>query len=72
MKKDLLPSEGQFYKTNLHAHTTLSDGHLMPQQLKDAYKEPPAMPWSLIPITGVTCIIPNWTMRTFWRLPPMR
>lgn len=38
MKKDLLPSEGQFYKANLHAHTTLSDGHLMAQQLKDAYK----------------------------------
>ena len=70
MKKDLLPSEGQFYKANLHAHTTLSDGHLTPQQQTPT--KPPVMPWSLIPITGVTCIIPNWTMRTFWRLLPMR
>ena len=24
---DLLPPEGNLYKVNLHAHTTVSDGH---------------------------------------------
>lgn len=37
MKKYLLPQEGAFYKANLHAHTTLSDGKLTPEQLKDFY-----------------------------------
>lgn len=38
-KKFLLPAEGQFYKVNLHCHSTLSDGNLTPEQLKAAYKE---------------------------------
>ena len=37
MKKYLLPQEGIFFKANLHAHTTLSDGRLTPEQLKDFY-----------------------------------
>lgn len=37
-KQHLLPQEGAFYKANLHAHTTISDGRLTPQELKDAYK----------------------------------
>ena len=38
MKKYLLPKDGQFYKANLHCHTTVSDGKLSPEQVKDAYK----------------------------------
>lgn len=38
MRRDLLPLEGRFYKANLHAHSTVSDGRLTPQQLKDRYK----------------------------------
>lgn len=34
----LLPAEGRFYKANLHCHSTLSDGSLPPEQLKDIYK----------------------------------
>ena len=34
----LLPAEGQFYKANLHCHSTLSDGRLTPAQLKEIYK----------------------------------
>ena len=34
----LLPEEGRFYKANLHCHSTLSDGDLTPEQLKEAYK----------------------------------
>ena len=37
--KYLLPKEGKFYKANLHAHSTLSDGRLSPAEMKAAYKE---------------------------------
>ena len=30
MKKFLLPENGNFYKANLHCHTTISDGRLTP------------------------------------------
>ncbi len=39
MKKYLIPHEGQFYKANLHCHTTISDGGMTPQEVKDYYKE---------------------------------
>ena len=35
----LLPKEGRFYKANLHAHSTLSDGVLTPEDMKRRYKE---------------------------------
>ena len=34
----LLPRDGQFYKANLHSHSTLSDGAYTVEQLKDVYK----------------------------------
>ena len=34
----LLPEGGDFYKANLHCHSTISDGRRTPQELKDAYK----------------------------------
>ncbi|MFR1477701.1 MAG: PHP domain-containing protein [Hydrogeniiclostridium mannosilyticum] len=37
-KKFLLPEQGQFYKANLHCHSTLSDGRLTLEQLKQAYR----------------------------------
>ncbi len=39
MKKFLLPENGQFYKANLHCHTTCSDGKLSPEEVKRIYKE---------------------------------
>ena len=36
--KHLLPPVARFFKTNLHAHSTISDGRLTPQEVKDAYK----------------------------------
>ena len=33
----LLPRSGKLYKVNLHTHSTLSDGKLTPQQLKEFY-----------------------------------
>ena len=37
MKVYLLPAEGQFYKANLHCHSTCSDGALTPAQIKEQY-----------------------------------
>ena len=34
---DLLKSNGKFYKANLHCHTTLSDGKMTPEQVKEQY-----------------------------------
>lgn len=39
MKKYLIPDEGKFYKANLHSHSTVSDGELTPEQMKEMYKE---------------------------------
>jgi len=39
MRKYLLPESGNFYKANLHCHSTLSDGNLTPEQLKKAYMD---------------------------------
>ena len=39
MKKFLIPDTGKFYKANLHCHTTLSDGGLTPEQMKEYYME---------------------------------
>lgn len=39
MKKYLLPEKGNFYKANLHTHTTVSDGRRTPEEVKKAYKE---------------------------------
>ena len=47
-KKPLLPAQGQFYKANLHCHSTLSDGRLTPEELKAAYK---ARGYSILSIT---------------------
>ncbi len=38
MKIYLLPATGKFYKVNLHAHSTVSDGCLTPAELKALYK----------------------------------
>jgi len=39
MRKYLLPENGQFYKANLHCHTTVSDGSKTPQEIKQMYKD---------------------------------
>ena len=35
----LLPQEGNFYKANLHCHTTCSDGRFTPEEVKAMYTE---------------------------------
>ena len=39
MKKYLLDPAKNFYKGNMHCHSTLSDGHYTPEELKKLYKE---------------------------------
>ncbi|MBO5223102.1 MAG: PHP domain-containing protein [Clostridia bacterium] len=39
MTKYLLPQNGNFYKANLHSHSTVSDGRNTPKEMKDYYKE---------------------------------
>ena len=39
MKKHLLPQVNQYFKANLHTHTTVSDGKLTPEETKAAYVE---------------------------------
>lgn len=38
MKQYLISPEKKQYKANLHCHSTLSDGHLSPEALKELYK----------------------------------
>ncbi len=38
MKKHLISNEGNFYKANLHCHTTVSDGRRTPEEVKEMYK----------------------------------
>ncbi len=38
MKKFLLPENVNWYRANLHCHTTMSDGQLTPEEVKEAYK----------------------------------
>ena len=35
MRKYLLPENGNFYKANLHCHSTVSDGTLTPEEMKE-------------------------------------
>ena len=39
MRKYLISNEGQFYKANLHCHTTFSDGKRTPQEIKEIYND---------------------------------
>ena len=38
MKRYLLPKEGEFFKANLHCHTTISDGKWSPEKVKEEYR----------------------------------
>lgn len=56
MKQFLLPENGSFYKANLHAHSTLSDGRLTPAELKEAYK---SHGYSVLSITDHDLMVPH-------------
>ena len=52
----LLPKNGNFYKANLHCHSSFSDGKYTPQELKDLYM---SMGYSIIAYTDHTLLIPH-------------
>lgn len=56
MKTYLLPYEGQFYKANLHCHTTVSDGKLTPEQVKEQYM---AHGYSVVAYTDHNIMVPH-------------
>ena len=56
MKKYLLPKEGQFYKANLHCHSTFSDGKKTPQEIKEIYK---SKGYSIVAYTDHDVLIPH-------------
>lgn len=56
MRKYLLPEGGQFYKANLHCHTTVSDGKLSPEEMKEVYKK---QGYSIICYTDHNVLIPH-------------
>ena len=39
MKKYILPAEVNWYRANMHCHTTVSDGHFSPEEIKEVYKK---------------------------------
>ncbi len=56
MKKYLLPESGKFYKANLHLHTTISDGKMTPEEVKQAYME---QGYSILAYTDHEVIVPH-------------
>jgi len=56
MKKHLMPEGGNFYKVNLHCHTSLSDGTLTPEEVKEIYKKEG---YSAVAFTDHDALIPH-------------
>ena len=56
MKQYLLPENGQWYKANLHCHTTLSDGRKTPEEVKEIYKN---LGYSIVAYTDHDILIPH-------------
>ncbi len=54
MRKYLLPEQGNFYKANLHCHSTISDGKYSPAELKEIYKN---MGYSVLAYTDHKAIL---------------
>lgn len=56
MRKYLLPENGNFYKANLHCHTSISDGCKTPEQVKEIYK---SLGYSVVAYTDHDVLIPH-------------
>ena len=48
MRYDLFPTEGKFYKANLHSPSVISDGRMTPEEMRDFYR---AHGYSVLAIT---------------------
>ncbi|MBR5506490.1 MAG: PHP domain-containing protein [Clostridia bacterium] len=56
MKKYLLGEKGNFYRANLHCHTTISDGQKTPEEIKDIYQR---HGYSVVAFTDHDMLIPH-------------
>ncbi len=56
MRKYLLPDSGNFYKANLHVHTTVSDGEMTPEEIKRIYME---RGYSIVAFTDHEVMVPH-------------
>ena len=56
MIKYLIPEKGRFYKAALHCHSTVSDGKLTPEELKDEYMK---RGYSVVAYTDHDIMIPH-------------
>ena len=56
MKKYLLKNVGNFYKANLHVHTTVSDGSMSPEEIKRIYME---KGYSVVAFTDHEVMVPH-------------
>lgn len=56
MKKYLLPEGGNFYKANLHCHSTVSDGKRTPEEIKAVYME---KGYSVVAYTDHNILVPH-------------
>lgn len=66
MKKHLIPESGQFYKANLHCHTTVSDGCRTPEEIKQIYR---ANGYSVVAYTDHNVLISHNDLRSEDFLP---
>lgn len=60
MKQNLLPPSGQFYKANLHCHTTISDGKWTPEQVREEYAK---RGYQVVAFTDHDVMIPHPELR---------
>lgn len=66
MKKYLLPNNGAFYKANLHCHSTVSDGRLTVEEIKELYTR---HGYSVVAFTDHDVLIPHPELRDEHFLP---
>lgn len=59
MKHYLLPQRETYFKTNLHTHSTISDGKLSPQEVKEAYR---AAGYQILALTDHNVIVDHSAM----------
>ena len=53
-KKHLLPQVDRYFKANLHTHSTISDGKLTPEEVKESYK---ALGYQILCLTDHNTIV---------------
>ena len=58
-KKHLLPQVDRYFKANLHTHSTISDGKLTPEEVKEGYK---ALGYQILCLTDHNTIVNHSNM----------